>query len=34
MHDDRDRWRAYLSGDDEVLVYCPECAEREFGDPD
>ena len=35
------RWRAYLiavvdgnGGDDgeEVAVYCPECADREFGD--
>ena len=34
------RWRAYLigvvddDGDDgeEVAVYCPECADREFGD--
>ena len=32
------RWRAYLSavvedkGDEEVAVYCPECADREFGD--
>jgi hypothetical protein len=26
-------WRAYLTSDDpqEVAVYCPECAEREFG---
>jgi hypothetical protein len=27
-HDDR--WRAYLSSDDEVVVYCPDCAAREF----
>ena len=32
------RWRAYLTavvedkGDEEVAVYCPECADREFGD--
>jgi hypothetical protein len=31
------RWRAYLiavvdDGDEEVAVYCPECADREFGD--
>ena len=32
------RWRAYLisvvepEGDEEVAVYCPECADREFGD--
>lgn len=28
-HDD-DRFRAYLTVDDEVAVYCPECADREF----
>ena len=32
------RWRAYLiavvedEGGEEVAVYCPECADREFGD--
>jgi len=31
-----ERWRAYLAGDDldesaELVVYCPECSEREFG---
>jgi hypothetical protein len=25
-------WRAYLTVDDEVAVYCPDCAAREFGD--
>lgn len=25
-------WKAYLTVDDPVGVYCPECAEREFGD--
>lgn len=25
-----DGWRAYLTGDG-VAIYCPECAEREFG---
>ena len=29
-------WRAYLTVEDDgseaVLVFCPECAEREFGD--
>lgn len=25
------RWRAYLDIHDEVKVFCPECAEREFG---
>jgi hypothetical protein len=29
-------WRAYLAGDfddeeDELLLFCPECARREFG---
>jgi hypothetical protein len=28
-------WRAYLAEDEEdkpiVLIYCPQCAEREFG---
>jgi hypothetical protein len=32
----KERWSAYLGGDDldepaEVVVYCPRCAEREFG---
>ncbi len=33
-------WRAYLAGDpreaadDEVAIYCPDCAKREFGDAD
>jgi hypothetical protein len=30
-------WRAYLTTDEvepaEAVVYCPECAEREFGTP-
>ncbi|HEX2460034.1 MAG TPA: hypothetical protein VHJ58_07775 [Vicinamibacterales bacterium] len=31
------RWRAYLievvdDGDEEVAVYCPECADGKFGD--
>lgn len=25
-------WRAYLTVDDEVATYCPECSEEEFGD--
>lgn len=25
-------WRAYLTVDGEVAVYCPDCAEREFGE--
>jgi hypothetical protein len=28
---DEERWCAYLTDDDEVVSYCPECAEREFG---
>ncbi|MGA8925563.1 MAG: hypothetical protein WB462_05030 [Solirubrobacterales bacterium] len=33
---DRERWRAYLGADDldepaELVLYCPQCAEREFG---
>jgi hypothetical protein len=28
------RWTARLTVDDEVVVYCPECDEREFGDPE
>ncbi len=24
-------WRVYLNDDDQPVVYCPECAEREFG---
>ena len=26
-----DEWRAYLDVDDDLQVFCPECAEREFG---
>jgi hypothetical protein len=34
---DDERWRAYLGGDDleqpaELVFYCSDCAEREFGD--
>ena len=25
-------WRAYLDVDDELPVFCPECADREFGE--
>jgi hypothetical protein len=24
-------WRAYSDGAGELIVFCPECAEREFG---
>ena len=27
---DDERFRAYLTIDDEIAVYCPDCAEREF----
>jgi hypothetical protein len=27
-----ERFRAYLTVDDEVAIYCPKCAEWEFGD--
>jgi DNA-directed RNA polymerase subunit RPC12/RpoP len=26
-----DEWRAYRDSSDELPVFCPECAEREFG---
>ena len=34
---DEERWRAYLGGDDleeppEVVFFCPDCAEQEFGE--
>jgi hypothetical protein len=25
------RFKAYLTVDNEIPIYCPECAEREFG---
>jgi hypothetical protein len=28
--DDASRWRAYLTDDEEVAVYCPDCARLEF----
>jgi hypothetical protein len=28
---DEERWRAYLDTDDELVFYCPEWADREFG---
>jgi hypothetical protein len=27
-----DEWRAYRAISDELPVFCPECAEHEFGD--
>jgi hypothetical protein len=31
---DEERWFAYLTDDEppELAFYCPECADREFGD--
>jgi hypothetical protein len=29
---DEDRWQAHLDTEDELVFYCPECAEGEFGD--
>ena len=26
-----DEWRAYRDVDDDLRVFCPECAERKFG---
>jgi hypothetical protein len=28
--DDGEHWRAYLDEDDQLLLYCPACASREF----
>jgi hypothetical protein len=30
LSEDKERWRAYLDCDDEVWLFCPECAGREF----
>jgi hypothetical protein len=27
-----DEWRAYVDVDDDLPVFCPECAAREFGE--
>jgi hypothetical protein len=27
-----EEWRAYLDIDDDLPVFCPQCAEREFGE--
>ena len=27
-------WRVYLDVDGELATYCPDCAEREFGEDD
>jgi hypothetical protein len=31
---DEERWRAYIDCDDEIQVFCPDCAVREFEDQD
>jgi hypothetical protein len=30
--DPQERWAAFLDVDDEVALFCPACAESEFGD--
>jgi hypothetical protein len=30
--DGTERWRAYVDSEGDVLLYCPRCASREFGD--
>jgi hypothetical protein len=27
-----ERWRSYLTVDDETAPFCPDCAREEFGD--
>jgi hypothetical protein len=27
---DASGWRSFLTDDDELVTYCPKCAEREF----
>jgi hypothetical protein len=36
MAEDAEHWSAYLTDDDppEVVFFCPDCAEREFGASD
>jgi hypothetical protein len=31
LPDDGDRWQAYFDTDDDLVFFCPECAERQFG---
>jgi hypothetical protein len=33
LREDRRGWTARLTVDDEVAVYCPDCDQREFGEP-
>lgn len=28
---DPERWRCYLGDDENLVFYCPDCAEHEFG---
>jgi hypothetical protein len=28
--DDAEHWRAYFNREQELLLYCPDCASREF----
>jgi hypothetical protein len=30
--DDVERWRTYMTEDGELALYCPDCAEAEFGE--
>jgi hypothetical protein len=32
--DDNELWHLYLTDTGEVAIYCPRCAEREFGATD
>ncbi len=32
LENTEDSWRAYSDGVGELIVFCPECAEREFGE--
>jgi hypothetical protein len=32
LPDDGDRWQAHFDTDDVLVFYCPECAERKFGE--
>jgi RNase P subunit RPR2 len=29
---ERQRWRAYFDDEDQLVLFCPECARREFDD--
>jgi hypothetical protein len=32
LPDNDERWQADFDTNDELVFFCPECAEREFGD--